>query len=277
MLTNESVTIIDPSKKVSVRDMLSEVWSYRELLYFLVWKELKIRYKQTAVGAAWAVLQPLIAMLIFWLSFGLVLKVDTGGIPYPIFAYSGLVIWTYFSVALNQASTSLITNQSLLTKVYFPRALLPLAASLTGLVDYLIASAMMLVLMLIFGIMPTLWLPLIFIPLILAFMLASGLGFWLSSVSAKYRDVRIIVPFFVQLMLFVTPIIYPPSYLTGSLSLINTLNPLAAIINAQRAFVLGTGITDWLPLAYAAIVSILFFLGGMVYFSRYERKIADVV
>ena len=277
MLANESVILIDPSRKTSVRDMLSEVWSYRELLYFLVWKELKIRYKQTAVGAAWAVLQPLIAMLIFWLSFGLVLKVDTGGIPYPIFAYSGLVIWTYFSVALNQASVSLIANQSLLTKVYFPRALLPLAASLTGLVDYLIASVMMIVLMLIFGIAPTLWLPLVFIPLALAFMLASGLGFWLSSVSAKYRDVRIIVPFFVQLLLFVTPIIYPPSYLTGTLSFINTLNPLAAIINSQRGFVLGTGVADWLPLAYATVVSVLFFIGGMIYFSRYERKIADVV
>jgi lipopolysaccharide transport system permease protein len=136
---------------------------------------------------------------------------------------------------------------------------------------------MMIILMLLFGIVPTLWLPLVVIPLILAFLLASGLGFWLCSVSAKYRDVRIIVPFFVQLMLFVTPIIYPPSYLTGSLSFINTINPLAAIINAQRGFALGTGISDWLPLGYAAVVSILFFLGGLIYFSRYERKIADVV
>lgn len=260
-----------------MRSELREVWSYRELLFFLVWKDLKIRYKQTAVGAAWAVLQPLIAMCIFWFIFGLVLEIDTGDVPYPIFAYSGLVVWTYFSVTLNQASSSLVSNQGLLTKVYFPRSLLPLAASMTGLLDYLIASAMMLVLMLIFGIMPTPWLLLAFIPLVLVFLLASGLGLWLSTVSTKYRDVRFLVPFFVQLLLFVTPIIYPPSYLTGNLAWINTVNPLAAIINAQRAFVLGTGITDWAPLGYAAVVSILIFLGGLVYFSHYERRLADVI
>ncbi len=273
------VTTIDPSRRLSVRELLLEVWLYRELLLFLVWKELKIRYRQTVVGAAWAVLQPLVAMAIFWFIFGIVLKVSSGmeNVPYPIFAYSGLVIWTYFSASLNQSSTSLVTSQNLLTKVYFPRALLPLSQALTTLVDYAIASVMMVVLMVIFAVQITIWLPLIIIPLTLAFLLASGLGFWLSSVSVKYRDVRFLVPFFIQLLLFVTPIIYPPSYLGGSMAWLNTINPLAAIVTAQRAFVFGTGAVDWLLLGYAAVVSVLFFIGGMVYFSRFERELADVV
>jgi len=246
-------------------------------LFFLVWKDVKIRYKQTAIGAAWAILQPLIAMAIFWAVFGMVLKVDTGGVPYPIFAYSGLLIWTYFSTSLNQASESLVANPHLLTKIYFPRVLLPLSLCLVGLLDYAIAGVMLIILMLYFNIMPSLWILLIFIPLVLSILLASGLSFWLSSVSAKYRDVRYIVPFFVQLLLFVTPIIYPPSYLTGNLSWILTINPLAPIINAQRSLVLGTGITDWVPLGISALIALLVFLGGLLYFARYERSFADVI
>ena len=276
-MSDEIVKVIDPQRSGSVRNMLSDIWSHRELLYFLVWKGIKIRYKQTAVGAAWAVLQPLIAMAIFWFIFGIVLNVDTGDVPYPIFAYSGLVLWTYFSSSLNQSSNSIVANSGLLTKVYFPRALLPLAACLTGLLDYSIATVMLLVLMIAFGIVPTLWFPLIFIPLFLTILLASGLGMWLSSVSAKYRDVMFIVPFFVQLLLFVTPIIYPPSYLTGDLAWINVVNPLAPLINAQRAFVLGTGIVDWVPLGISAAITILVFLGGLLYFSRFERNLADVI
>ncbi len=276
-MSDEIVKVIDPQRSGSVRVMLADILSHRELLFFLVWKDVKIRYKQTAVGAAWAILQPLIAMAIFWFIFGIVLKIDTGDVPYPIFAYSGLVLWTYFSTSLNQSSNSIVANSGLLTKVYFPRALLPLAACLTGLLDYVIATVMLLVLMVAFGILPTLWFPLVLLPLTLTILLSSGLGLWLSSVSAKYRDVRFIVPFFVQLLLFVTPIIYPPSYLTGNLAWINYLNPLAAMINAQRDFVLGTGVVDWAPLGVSALISVLFFLGGLIYFSRYERKLADVI
>jgi len=276
-VTEGEVRVINPRKTGSLGHMFSEIWSYRELLYFFVWKEIKIRYKQTAIGAAWAILQPLIAMAIFWFIFGIVLKIETGDVPYPIFAYSGLLIWTYFSSSLNQASGSIVANSHLLTKVYFPRILLPLASCLTGLVDYAIAAVMLLVLMLWFNIMPTLWILLIFVPLLLSILLASGLSFWLSAVSAKYRDVRYLIPFFVQLLLFVTPIIYPPSYLTGDMSWIVTLNPLASIVTAQRAFVLGSGVTDWAPLGISALIALLIFVGGLLYFFRYERELADVI
>lgn len=276
-MTEGEVRIINPRKTRSLSHTFSEIWSYRELLYFFVWKEIKIRYKQTVIGAAWAILQPLIAMAIFWFIFGIVLNIQTGGVPYPIFAYSGLLIWTYFSSSLNLASGSIVSNANILTKVYFPRILLPLAFCLTGLLDFAIAAVMLLVLMLWFNIMPTLWIFLIVIPLLLSILLASGLSFWLSAVSAKYRDVRYLVPFFVQLMLFVTPIIYPPSYLSGSLSWVVTLNPLAAIVTAQRSFVLGTGIVDWAPLGISALIALLLFFGGLLYFSRYERELADVI
>lgn len=270
------VTVIDPRRSISVRKTLQDIWAYRELLFFLVWKEIKIRYKQTAVGAAWAVLQPLIAMVIFTFVFKDTLGVETD-VPYPIFIYTGLVLWTYFSGTLNLASSCLINNQPLLTKVYFPRTLLPLSASLVGLVDYVIASVMMVILMLLFGVMPSLWFPLILVPLGLSFLLASGLGFWLSSVSAKYRDVRIIVPFFVQLLLFVTPILWPPSVTPGEVSWINLLNPLAAITEAQRSFAYGSGLVDWAPLGIAALISVAVFVFGLLYFNRYEKGLADVI
>ncbi|MBM4236862.1 MAG: ABC transporter permease [Euryarchaeota archaeon] len=269
--------VIDSRKTGSIGQILSEIWTHRELLYFFVWKEIKIRYKQTAIGAAWAILQPLIAMAIFWFIFGIVLNIQTDGIPYPIFAYSGLLIWTYFSTSLNLASGSIVANSQLLTKVYFPRILLPLALCLIGLLDYAIAAVMLIVLMLFFNMLPSIWIVLAFIPLLLSIILASGLSFWLSAISTKYRDVRYIVPFFVQLLLFITPIIYPPSYLSGDLSWVATVNPLAAIITAQRSFILGDGIVDWGPLGISTLICLLIFVTGILYFSRYEKEIADVI
>jgi lipopolysaccharide transport system permease protein len=272
----EYVRIIDSRKTGSISRTLSEIWQGRELLYFLVWKDIKVRYKQTAIGAAWAILQPLLAMLIFWFVFGAILDVQTS-VPYPIFAYSGLVLWTYFSLSLNQSSDSIMSNIPLLTKVYFPRILLPLALCLVGLLDYAIATIMLVVLLFVFGIGLTWWILLIFIPLFLCIILVSGLGFWLSAVSAKYHDIKYIVPFFIQLLLFVTPIIYPPSSIPSYLSWVITLNPLAAIVDAQRAFVLGTGMTDWTPLGISALISVALFFFGLTYFTHYERQLADVV
>lgn len=270
------VKVITSKKTGSLGKTLSEVWAYRELLYFLVWKDVKIRYKQTVLGIAWAVLQPLIAMVIFWFIFGAVLNVQTD-IPYPLFAYSGLVIWIYFSTALNQSSGSVLNNTNLLTKVYFPRILLPLSACLVGVLDYVIATVMLVVLMLFFGIMPSPWIFLLVIPFFTSVLLASGIGFWVSSVSAKYRDVKYITPFFVQLLLFVSPIIYPSTAIPPSLSWVLTINPLTGIIEAQRAFVLGTGIVDWVPLGISVAVSLALFLFGAFFFSRYERQMADVI
>jgi len=271
------VQTISPKKTGSFSRTFSDIWAYRELLYFFVWKEIKIRYKQTAIGVGWAVLQPLITMMISWFLFGIVLGVDTGDLPYPVFAFSGLVVWTYFSTSLNQSSGSIVQNTNLLTKVYFPRILLPLSNCLIGLLDYAIASVILVILMLIFNIALSFWMLLFFIPLILTLLLVSGLGFWLSATSAKYRDVRIIIPFFVTLLYFVTPVAYPDSLLPPEYAWVITLNPLASIVAAQRGFLLGTGLTDWAPLGIAAIISVLVFLGGILFFSRYERELADVI
>ena len=277
LVTDVKVRVISQSSTRSLRNTLSEIWANRELLYFFVWKEIKIRYKQTAIGATWAILQPLLTMLIFTAVFGMALGIKTGNVPYPIFVYSGLLLWIYFSTSVNNASSSIVSNAQLLSKVYFPRMLLPLSACLVGLLDFALASMILIVMMFYFNIAPTLWLLLILLPLLLTMLLGAGLGFWLSAVSAKYRDVQYVVPFSIQLLLFASPVIYPPSLIGGSWSWILTINPLAGIINFQRAIVLGTGITDWAPLGISALIVVLIFLGGMIYFSHYEREIADVI
>lgn len=270
------VRIINAKKTNSLGRTLNDIWVHRELLYFLIWKDIKIRYKQTAIGAAWAVLQPLFAMIIFWFVFGAVLKVDTD-VPYPLFAYSGLVLWIFFSSSLNNSTVSIMGNAHILSKVYFPRILLPFSQCLVGLLDYTVASAMLVILLLLFNVTITPWILLFFVPVLLSILLASGLSFWLSATSARYHDIRYVIPFFVQLMLFVTPIIYPASTIPPSLSWIVDVNPLAAIFDAQRAFFLGTGISDWTPLALSALVSLAAFFLGAFYFSRYEREMADVI
>ncbi|MDD1765710.1 MAG: ABC transporter permease [Methanomassiliicoccales archaeon] len=276
-MTDVKVRVISQRSTRSLRNTLSEIWANRELLYFFVWKEIKIRYKQTAIGATWAILQPLLTMVIFTAVFGIGLGIKTGDVPYPIFVYSGLLLWIYFSTSVNNASSSIVSNAQLLSKVYFPRMLLPLSACLVGLLDFALASMILIVMMFYFNIAPTLWLLLILLPLLLSMLLGAGLGFWLSAVSAKYRDVHYIVPFSIQLLLFASPVIYPPSLVGGSWSWILTINPLAGIINFQRAIVLGTGVTDWAPLGISALLVILIFVGGMIYFSHYEREIADVI
>ena len=270
------VRIIDAKKTSPLGRTLSDIWVSRELLYFLVWKDIKIRYKQTAIGAAWAVLQPLFAMLIFWFVFGAVLNVETD-VPYPLFAYSGLVLWIFFSTSLNSSTTSIMNNAHILAKVYFPRILLPFSQCLVGLLDYAVATVMLIGLLFLFNVAITPWILLFFIPVLLSILLASGLSFWLSATSAKYHDVKYIIPFFVQLLLFVTPIIYPATAIPPSFSWVVEYNPLAAIFNAQRAFFLGTGIVDWTPLAISALISVAAFLLGALYFSRYEREMADVI
>lgn len=277
MATDVKVRVISQHSTRSLRNTLSEIWANKELLYFLVWKEIKIRYKQTAIGATWAILQPLLTMLIFTAVFGMALGIKTGNVPYPIFVYSGLLLWIYFSTSVNNASSSIVANAQLLSKVYFPRMLLPLSACLVGLLDFALASMILIVMMFYFNIAPTLWLLLILLPLLLSMLLGAGLGFWLSAVSAKYRDVYYIVPFSIQLLLFASPVIYPPSFIGADWSWVLTINPLAGIINFQRAIVLGTGITDWAPLGISALIVVLIFLGGMIYFSHYEREIADVI
>ncbi|HUL39407.1 MAG TPA: ABC transporter permease [Methanomassiliicoccales archaeon] len=255
---------------------LNEIWEYRELLYFLVWKNVKIRYKQSVVGAAWAVIQPLFTMLIFTFLLGGIVKVDTEGIPYPIYSFAGLVLWTYFSNSVNQGANSLITNAPLVTKVYFPRALIPLSACVSGLLDLFIATIILVIMMFFFHASITIVVVLFLVPVILAFFLAAGLSLWLSAVNVRYRDVVFLVPFFIQLLLFASPILYSGSNIPAKYDWILYFNPMAGIMSLQRGVYLGLPV-DWLFVGLAVIITAALFVAGLYYFRQYERDFADVI
>ena len=256
---------------------LAELWEYRELLYFLTWRDIKVRYKQTVLGAAWAVIQPLGMMLVFTIFFGHLVGVPSDGLPYPIFAYTALLPWQLFSRALTDASTSLVVNERLITKVYFPRLLIPMSAVLASLVDFAIAFVLLLGMMVFYGIVPTgsvLMLPLF---VLLALMTALGIGFWLSALNAQYRDVRYTLPFLTQFWLFATPVVYPSSLVPEQWRLLYGLNPMTGVVEGFRWALLGkTGVPD-VMLAVSAIAVLATFIGGLYYFSRVEETLADVV
>jgi len=256
---------------------LAELWEYRELLYFLTWRDIKVRYKQTVLGAAWAVIQPFGMMLVFTIFFGHLVGVPSDGLPYPIFAYTALLPWQLFSRALTDASTSLVVNERLITKVYFPRLLIPMSAVLASLVDFAIAFVLLLGMMVFYGIVPTgsvLMLPLF---VLLALMTALGIGFWLSALNAQYRDVRYTLPFLTQFWLFATPVVYPASLVPEQWRLLYGLNPMTGVVEGFRWALLGkTGAPDAM-LAVSAIAVLTIFIGGLYYFSRVDETLADVV
>ena len=232
-------TIIRPKKLFSIRD-LGELWNYRELLYFFTWRDLKVRYKQTTIGILWAILQPLITMIVFSLFFGRLAGIPSDSVPYPIFVYVGLLFWQFFSGALSDTSNVLVANQSIVTKVYFPRLILPLSSVITKFVDFVIASIILLGLMIYYGYIPNLGGFLILpVLLLITFMAAFGAGLWLAAVNVKYRDVRYALPFFIQILLFITPVIYPAS-IAGKYSWILALNPMTGVIQTARTALLGT-------------------------------------
>lgn len=256
---------------------LGEVWEYRELLYFLIWRDIKVRYKQTALGAAWAVLQPLFTMLVFSLFFGRLAKVPSDGIPYPVFSYAALVPWTFFAQGLHQSSDSLVGSANLIRKVYFPRLVIPISAVLSGLVDCAIAFAMLICLQFYYRIIPTanvVWLPLF---LLLALATALGVGLWLSALNVKYRDVRYTVSFLVQFWMFSTPIAYPSSLLKEPWRTIYGLNPMAGVVEGFRWALLGTQTAPGPMIAVSAVVAALLLCGGAYYFRRMEKTFADTV
>ena len=278
-----AVIRIEPSRGWSSLG-LRDVWAYRELLYFLVWRDVKIRYKQTALGAAWAILQPLLTMLVFTIFFGGLAKVGSDGLPYPIFSFAGLLPWTFFAQGLSQSSGSIVGSSSLITKVYFPRLVIPISSVLAGIVDFAIAFVVLIGMMAYYGIWPAFaavwWLPAL---LVLAAITALGVGFWLSALSVEYRDVRFVVPFFVQLWLFVTPVIYPASKVAAKLEELGLprwlygLNPMAGVVEGFRWALLGVGAPQ-LPVLFAsAAVALLLLVSGAFYFRRMERGFADVV
>ena len=253
-----------------------EIWDYRELLYFLVWKQVKTKYKQTAIGISWAVLQPILAMIIFTVVFSTLADIPTEGIPYSAFIYTTLILWTFFSTTLTSASMSIVSNASTISKVFFPRILLPLSLVIAGLLDYTIAFALLIGLMILLAVPFSAWMFLIFIPLLLTILLSAGMSFWLSALSAKYRDVQYITPFFTQLLLFASPIVYSWSIVSNYKWLLEW-NPLVGIMTLQRYTTFGhPAVPDGL-LFNSIIICVVIFIGGMVYFKHYERKLADVL
>lgn len=256
---------------------LSELWEYRELLYFLVWRDIKVRYKQSVIGIAWAVLQPALMMGAFTLFFGVLAKVSSNGIPYPLFSYAGLLPWTLFAAGITRASNVLIQDVNLIQKVYFPRLLLPLAGILAPLVDFAISLIVLVGLMLGYSYYPhltILWLPLF---LILELMLTLGIGLWLSAINLEYRDVGVAIPFLIQLGLFASPVIYPSSFVPERFqTLYGLINPMAGIIEGFRWSILGVNPPGYLLLASAAII-IFILVSGIYYFRRRERAFADII
>lgn len=256
---------------------LRSLWEYRELLYFLTWRDIKVRYKQTALGAAWAILQPTATMLIFSLFFGRLVKVPSDGVPYPLFAFAALVPWTFFANGLNQSSNSLIASANLLKKVYFPRLAIPVATVLAGVVDFILAFVVLLLLMAYYRVVPTInivWTPLL---LMLAFVTSLGVGLWMSALNVKYRDVRYVVPFLLQIWFFSTPVAYPSSLLSEPWRTIYSLNPMVGVVEGFRWALLGTKTAPGPMLIASAVASVMILISGAFYFRYMEKTFADVV
>jgi lipopolysaccharide transport system permease protein len=256
---------------------LREVWEYRELLYFFVWRDIKVRYKQTAIGAAWAVLQPFLTMVVFSLFFGRLAKIPANGLPYPIFYYCALLPWIYFAGALQSATNVVVEQQRVITKIYFPRVVLPISAVLAGLVDFAISFCVLLAMMAYYRMAPTpavLWLPAF---LLLAILTALGMGLWLSALNAFYRDVRYVVPFLVQFWMFASPVAYPSSLVPERWQWLYGLNPMAGVIEGFRWALTGQGLPPGPILMASAAGVVVVLVSGLIYYRAMEGSIADVV
>ncbi len=253
------------------------LWEYRELLYFFVWRDVKVRYKQTAIGAAWAIIQPFMTMVVFSLFFGKLAKIPSNGLPYPIFYYSALLPWTYFANALQNATNTVVAHQNMVKKVYFPRLLLPLSAVISGLVDFGFAFLVLLGMMLYYGFLPTWKMLLLPAFLLLATLTALGMGLWLSAFNALYRDVRYATPFLIQLWLFASPVAYPASLVPERWQWLYWLNPMTGVIEGFRWSLTGQGQPPHALFALSIAIVILILLLGLAYFHKMEGTIADVV
>jgi lipopolysaccharide transport system permease protein len=268
--------VIQPAKSLFQLD-LAALWRFRELLYFMAWRDIIVRYKQTAIGASWAVIQPLITMVIFTLIFSNLAKIPSDGMPYPVFAFAGLLPWTYFSQALTRGANSVVASSNLITKIYFPRLLIPLAATVAPAVDFIFSFLILLVLMVWFHIAPT-W-GLLTLPLFLglAFMTAMATGLWLASLNVKYRDVGYVIPFLSQVWMYGSPVVYPVSVVPEKWRLLYSLNPMAGVIEGFRWALLGKGSPDFMVIAVSSSAMLVLLLGGIVYFRRSESTFADII
>jgi lipopolysaccharide transport system permease protein len=256
---------------------LLEIWPHRELFYFLIWRDLKVRYKQTVLGAAWAIIQPFFTMVVFSIFFGRLGKIPSDGLPYPIFVYCGLLPWQLFATSLTQSSNSLVDNQHLITKVYFPRLIIPIAVTVGGLVDFVVAFLVLLAMMVFYHVTPTamVWTLPLFV--IMAMMTSLGVGLWLSALNVLYRDVRHTVPFLIQSWLFLTPVAYPSSLVPERWRLVFGLNPMAGVVEGFRWALLGRSGPPGLLLLVSVAMVMAIFVGGLYYYRRMENVFADVV
>jgi lipopolysaccharide transport system permease protein len=268
--------VIEPSRSW-VPLQLGDLWAYRELLYFLVWRDVKVRYKQTFLGAAWAILQPLLTMVVFSVFFGRLARMPSDGIPYPIFAFTALVPWTLFVYGLTQGSNSLVGSATLLKKVYFPRLCMPLAAVLSGIVDFVLAFVMLVGMMLFYGV--PLSPRMLSIPLFVALTLVTALAvaLWLSALNVQYRDIRFVVPFLVQVWLFATPIAYPSSLLAEPWRTLYGLNPMVGVVEGFRWALLHVAVAPGPMIGVSALVALGLLISGAYYFRRMEKTFADIV
>ena len=267
--------LIRPPKKWVPIDF-SELWQYRELLYFFVWRDVKIRYKQTALGFLWAIIQPLCLMVVFTLFFGGLAKIPSEGIPYPLFSFAALIPWTLFAEGLTRSSTSMVSNANIITKVYFPRLIIPLSSILSPLVDFAIAFVILILMMAYFGFVPTIAIVLLPFFILLAIMTSLAVGLWLSALNVKYRDFQYTIPFLIQVWLFASPVVYPASMLPQSWQLVYALNPMVGVIEGFRWALLGTNPPEAMILVSVVAVIVLL-IGGLFYFKRMEQYFADVV
>ncbi len=273
---DEEIIFIKPTKGWGSLN-LRELWLYRELIYFLTWRDLKVRYKQTVLGAGWAILQPVLSMIVFSIFFGNLLNVPSEGVPYPIFAYAALLPWGVFAKALNDTGRSLVSNRAMLTKIYFPRMAIPLASVFSSLADFLIAFVVMLGLMLYYRIAPTsnIWTLPFF--LLLAVITALGVGLWLSAMNVLYRDIGYMIPYITQLWFYLTPIVYSSREVPAQWQFFYALNPMVGVVEGFRWALLGTADAPDPMIAVSAIISVVIFISGMFYFRRMERTFADMV
>ena len=276
-VNEDGVQLAPPAGLTALKDALAEFWSYRELFFFFCWRDLKVRYKQTVLGASWAVLQPFLTMIVFTLLFGRLAKLPNDGIPYPIFYYSGLLPWTYFSTSMNQSGNSLLTNKNLVTKVYFPRMLIPGSSVMTALFDWSIASAMLFGMMAWYG-MTFSWKLLLWPVLILPMtILALGMGLLLSALNVNYRDIKHTIPFLIQIGMFLSPVVYPTTMIPDRFKYLLVFHPVAGVIDAYRAVVALNRPINWIGLGGATISSLIVLSIGFAYFRRTERTFADFI
>lgn len=274
-LPSEPLVVIQPGKKWSVLSF-KDLWAYRELLFFLTWRDVKVRYKQTALGAAWAILQPLFMMIIFTIFFGRLAGVESAGIPYPLFALAGLVPWTFFANSITASGNSLVGSANLITKVYFPRLIVPAAAMLAGLVDFLLAFLLLCLMMIYYRVSLTLHILFLPVLVLLTALFGLGVGTWMSALNVKYRDVRFALPFLIQLWLFVSSVILPSSSLPQKWRWVLLFNPMSGIIEGYRSALFGLPF-DWPALGIASLLTVLVLIYSIYSFSRVERSFADII